>query len=241
MNLYFDCKSGISGDMVVAALIDLGANIEKLKIALDSLNLYDEFNYKISKVNINAILVSDFDVTLTKNENHFHKHRNLDDINEIIDSADLDENAKILAKRIFEIVAEAEAKVHGKNISEVHFHEVGAIDSIADIVAFSVLFSDLNPQKVYFSTLTDGQGFVSCMHGTLPVPVPAVCEIVAKYKLPFCISSNNGEMVTPTGAAIVAALYAEEKLPDEFVILKTGYGAGKRKYKNPILRVLSIE
>ena len=244
MDLYFECYNGISGDMAVAALIDLGASREKLEKALISMGLNDEFSYVISKKSVNAITVSDFDVILKKHEmhheEHHHEHRNLNDINLIIDKADISDNAKKLAKRIFKIVAEAESKVHGKDINEVHFHEIGAIDSIVDIVSFSVLLDDLSPDKVYFSTLTDGQGSVECQHGTIPVPVPAVCEIVSNYKLPFRISDNNGEMVTPTGAAIVAALYGGEKLPQEFIINKTGCGAGKRPYKNPVLRVFSI-
>ena len=162
-------------------------------------------------------------------------------MNKIIEKAEITENAKNLAKKIFKIVAEAEAKVHGKEIKDVHFHEVGAIDSIADIVSFAVLFDDLGPEKVYFSTLTDGQGFVECQHGKIPIPVPAVCEIAAKYALPLKITENNGEMVTPTGAAIAAALYTGEKLPESFVIEKIGYGAGKRPYENPVLRVMSLK
>lgn len=250
MNLYFECKSGISGDMSVGALLDLGANQAKLEKALSSMKLDNEFSYVISKKPVNAIMATDFDVILPEHhhhheehshEHHHHEHRNLDDVNTIIDKADITENAKKLAKRIFEIVAEAEAKVHGKDIKDVHFHEVGAIDSIVDIVSFAVLFDDLNPEKVYFSTLTDGQGFVTCQHGKIPVPVPAVCEIASKYKLPLRISNNDGEMVTPTGCAIVASLYDDEKLPNEFVIEKVGYGSGKRPYENPILRVMSIK
>ena len=238
--------------MSVAALLDLGASREKLDKALQSMNLQNEFTYKISEVNINAIRATDFDVILPEHhhehnhnhdctEHHHHEHRNLDDVNEIIDRTDTTESAKTLAKKIFQIVAQAESKVHGKDIKDVHFHEVGAIDSIADIVSFAVLFNDLNPEKVYFSTLTEGQGFVTCQHGKLPVPVPAVCEIASAYKLPLKITDNDGEMVTPTGAAIVAALYTGEKLPEEFVIEKIGYGAGKRKYENPFLRVMIIK
>ena len=269
MNLYFECKSGISGDMSVAALLDLGADREKLEKALKSMKLDNEFSYCITKKSVNGIMATDFDVILAEHhtehhsqqgeicehchcedEHHHagshgihtpHEHRNLDDVNAVIDKADITENAKNLAKKIFKIVAEAESKVHGKDIKDVHFHEVGAIDSIADIVSFSVLFDDLSPDKVYFSTLTDGQGFVTCQHGKIPVPVPAVCEIAAAYKLPLKISDNDGEMVTPTGAAIAAALYTGEKLPDEFVIEKTGYGAGKRHYESPVLRVMSIK
>lgn len=263
-SIYFECKSGISGDMSVAALLDLGASQEKLEKALKSMNLENEFRYVISKKSVNAIMATDFDVILEENAHHHnhehlhkneghehhhhhnhdeichHIHRNLDDVNKIIDKADTTESAKNLAKKIFKIVAEAEAKVHGRNIEDVHFHEVGAIDSIADIVSFAVLFDDLNPDKVYFSTLTEGQGFVECQHGKLPVPVPAVCEISAKYHLPLKITDNDGEMVTPTGAAIAAALYTGEKLPEELIIEKVGYGAGKRHYSNPILRVMKI-
>lgn len=241
MNLYFECKSGISGDMSVAALLDLGASKEKLEKALTSMGLNDEFTYVVSKKPVNAIMATDFDVILPHchHHHHHHEHRNLDDVNAIIDRGDTTENAKNLAKKIFKIVAEAEAKVHGKDIKDVHFHEVGAIDSIVDIVSFAVLFDDLQPEKVYFSTLTDGQGFVECQHGKIPVPVPAVCEIASTYRLPLKISDNDGEMVTPTGAAIVAALYRNEKLP-EMIIEKVGYGAGKRPYANPVLRVLSI-
>ncbi len=256
MKLYFDCSSGISGDMSVAALLDLGADREKLDKALSSLNLNNEFEYKITDVFINSIKATDFDVILLNEEHthhhehehhhnsgheHHHAHRNLDDVNAIIDRADITENAKNLAKKIFEIVAQAEAKVHGKDIKDVHFHEVGAIDSIADIVSFAVLFDDLSPEKVYFSTITEGKGFVTCQHGKLSVPVPAVCEIASEYKLPLRITDNDGEMVTPTGAAIAAALYNGEKLPDEIIMEKVGYGAGKRKYENPILRVMMLQ
>lgn len=252
MNLYFECKSGISGDMSVAALLDLGASREKLDKALSSMKLENEFSYVISKKPVNAIMATDFDVILPEchhehhhehshEHHHHHEHRNLDDVNAIIDKAEMSENAKSLAKKIFKIVAEAEGKVHGKEIKDVHFHEVGAIDSIADIVSFAVLYDDLNPENVYFSTLSDGQGFVYCQHGKIPVPVPAVCEIASAYGLPLKITDNDGEMVTPTGAAIVAALYTGKDLPNEIIIQKVGYGAGKRPYENPILRVMNIK
>lgn len=244
MDLYFECRAGISGDMSVGALLDLGASREKLEKALASMKLDNEFSYVISKKSVNAIMATDFDVILPAHhhhEHHHHEHRNLEDVNKIIDKADISENAKKLAKKIFKIVAEAESKVHGKDIKDVHFHEVGAIDSIVDIVSFSVLFDDLNPKKVYFSALTEGQGTVTCQHGKLPVPVPAVCEIASKYALPLKITENDGEMVTPTGAAIAAALFTGEKLPGELIIQKTGYGSGKRNYENPILRVIKIK
>ena len=243
-NLYFECNNGISGDMSVAALLDLGANQEKLEKALNSMNLKNEFSYIINELKINSIKATDFNVIINEhinhNHEHHHQHRNLDDIINIINSADITNNAKTLAKKIFSIVAEAESKVHDLPIKEVHFHEVGAIDSIADIVSFSVLFDDLSPEKVYFSALTEGQGTVECTHGVMNVPVPAVCEIASKYKLPIKISNNEGEMITPTGAAIAAALYTGEKLPNEIVIKKIGNGAGKRPYKNPVLRIIEF-
>lgn len=246
MNLYFECNSGISGDMSVGALLDLIGNENILDNALSSMKLDNEFQYKITKKMVNSISTTDFDVILPlhnhheHNHEHHHEHRNLDDINKIIDKANINQNAKNLAKKIFKIVAEAESKVHNKDLSDIHFHEVGAIDSIVDIVSFAVLYEYLKPNKTYFSTLTEGQGTITCQHGALPVPVPAVCEIVSKYKIPIKITNNEGEMITPTGAAIVAALYTGEQLPEEIIIEKVGYGRGKRPYKNPILRVMEI-
>lgn len=245
MNLYFECGNGISGDMSVGALLDLGADRDKLETALKSMGLDNEFTYKISEVKVNSIKATDFDVIIKEHyhehaEHHHHEHRNLSDVISIIDKADTTENAKNLAKKIFTVVAEAESKVHCLPIDKVHFHEVGAIDSIADIVSFAVLFDDLNPEKVYFRTLTEGTGTVKCQHGIMNVPVPAVCEIASKYKLPLKITDNDGEMITPTGAAIAAALYKGEKLPETLTIEKVGYGAGKRPYKNPVLRVIQF-
>jgi len=245
MNLYFECANGISGDMSVGALLDLGANKDKLEKALKSLGLNDEFIYKISEVKINSIKATDFDVILKEHHHkhhheHHHHHRNLSDVISIINKADTTDSAKNLAKKIFNIVAQAESKVHKLPLDEVHFHEVGAIDSIVDIVSFAVLFDDINPKKVYFKALTEGQGTVECQHGTMNVPVPAVCEIASKYQLPLKITDNEGEMITPTGAAIAAALYTGEKLPETCIIKKVGNGAGKRPYKNPVLRVFII-
>ncbi len=243
MNLYFECTNGISGDMSVAALIDLGADKDKLKNVLESMNLENEFSYKITEQQVNSIKAVDFDVILN-NQNHHrtkeHHHRNLDDINKIIDLSSADDSAKKLAKKIFKIVAQAESKVHNKNINDVHFHEIGAIDSIIDIVSFAVLFDDIAPNKVYFSSLSEGQGSIQCQHGKLSVPVPAVLEIAKDYKIPLKITKNEGEMVTPTGIAIVAALRIEEKLPDEIIIEKVGYGKGKRPYENPTLRIIQF-
>lgn len=243
--LYFDCTNGISGDMTVGALLDLGADRNKLHNALDSLGLDDEFEVKITDTKVNSIKATDFDVILKHHHEHHHDHnhhhhRNLDDVLNIIDKADVTNNAKILAKKIFSIVADAESKVHGLPLNKVHFHEVGAIDSIVDIISFSVLYDDLNPCETYFSTISEGFGSVECAHGVMNVPVPAVCEIAKEFKIPLKITSQEGEMITPTGIAIVASLYNTKK-PEELIIKRTGYGRGKRPYKNPVVRILEIE
>lgn len=244
-SLYFECTNGISGDMSVAALIDLGANTDKLKKAFDSINLYNEFEYEITEKKINSIKTVDFNVKYKEeenhNDNHHHKHRNLNDIIKIINNADITDNAKFLAKKIFNIVAEAEAQVHGKDINDIHFHEVGAVDSIADIIGFSVLYDDICPDRVYFTPLSEGYGNIECAHGIMSVPVPAVCAIASKYEIPLRITKIEGEMITPTGAAIVAALYTGESIPEKFIINKVGIGAGKRPYPNPILRIMSVK
>lgn len=237
-DLYFDCQNGISGDMSVGALIDLGGDIKKLEKTLKSINLDEEFEYKITKTKVNSVQATDFDVII---KHHHHHHRNLEDITKIINNCEMNEKAKILAKNIFNITAEAESKVHNLPLKEVHFHEVGAIDSIADVISFSVLFCDINPNNVYFSVLSEGYGSVECAHGAMNVPVPAVVEILSKYSIPIKITANEGEMITPTGASIVAALYKNNILPEKFTIKRAGSGKGKRNYPNPILRVIEID
>jgi uncharacterized protein (TIGR00299 family) protein len=172
-----------------------------------------------------------------------HDHRNLSIINEIIDGSSISDRAKSIAKRIFYIVAAAESKAHGKPIDEVHFHEVGAIDSIVDIVAAAICIDNLNIKEVIVSELYEGTGFITCQHGLLPIPVPAVSNIAAEHQLPLHITNVKGELVTPTGAAIVAALRTKTSLPREMKILKIGLGAGKRSYQGAsgLLRAMLIE
>ena len=148
----------------------------------------------------------------------------------IIDSGAITEGAKAIAKKIFYVVAEAEAKVHGKPIDEVHFHEVGAVDSIVDIVGAAICLDNLGIEKVYASPLYEGTGYVRCQHGLMPVPAPATAQICANYHIPLKITANKGEMVTPTGAAIIAALADQFSLPDVFVPEKIGIGAGKKDF-----------
>ncbi len=256
--LYLECRSGISGDMTVAALLDLGADENKLRRALDSLPLQG-YSWTVSRVRPHGLAACDFDVRLDSeahghthhesgkehsrhDHSHPHEHRNLDDIFRIIEQGDLTPRARETAKKIFTLTAEAEAQAHGVPLSEVHFHEVGAVDSIVDIVAAAVCLDDLNIREAVISELSEGSGFVECQHGLLPVPVPAVVNIAAAAGLTLRPSETNGEMVTPTGAAIAAALKTREKLPPAFRILKTGLGAGKRDYGRPnVLRALLIE
>lgn len=176
-------------------------------------------------------------------EGHHHEHRHLKDVEAVIDGTDMTESARALAKKIFRIVAEAESKAHNLPIEEVHFHEVGAIDSIVDIISAAVCFDSLNITSVIVPKLSEGTGTVRCQHGVLPVPVPATLNIVTAYHMPLEIMDAKGEYVTPTGAAIAAALSTSHSLPASFTILKTGLGAGKRDYKERtnILRAILID
>lgn len=248
--LYFEGACGISGDMTVAALLDLGASRDKLDKVLKSLKL-DGFEYHIAQKSSYSISGCDFDVCLHHHEHpheehyhehHHHEHRHLSDVYEIIDRGEMSENARRLAKKIFLIVAEAESKAHGCPVEEVHFHEVGAIDSIVDIIAAAVLIDDLGIKDIIVGGLSEGQGFVTCQHGSLPVPVPAVANIAAKYDILLRQTDNMGEMVTPTGIAIAAAVKTSEKLPASYKIRKIGIGLGKRDFGHAnFLRAMIIE
>lgn len=265
-NLYLECYSGISGDMAVAALLDLGADQEVLMRALNSLPVRG-FRINISRVTKSGIDACDFDVVLdAAHENHdhdmeylhghghphshdgqehthghHHEHRGMNEIRQIIAKADMTEGARALAEKIFAILARAEAKAHHVPEEEVHFHEVGAVDSIADIIAAAVCLDDLQVTEVIVPVLCEGRGTVRCQHGILPVPVPAVANIIEAYRLPVQIVDAEGEFVTPTGAAIAAAVKTSQKLPKEFSIEKIGIGAGKRNYDRPgILRAMLI-
>ena len=174
-------------------------------------------------------------------EGHVHFHRNLKDISEILDRLS-DERVRTLADRIFRIVAEAEASVHGMPLEEVHFHEVGAVDSIVDIVSAAYCFTALDVEEVLLGTIREGYGTIHCAHGDLPVPVPAVTKIAEKYRLPLTFTDIEGELVTPTGAAIAAVLWKGNGLPGHFSIRKTGVASGHRKYRSvSMLRAMIVE
>ena len=244
--LYLECRSGISGDMTVAALLDLGATEEHLREELRKLPV-DGYEIQVKKVVKSGLQVSDFDVILeheapahTHDHMHTHVHRSWADIEKMLLESDLKPRVKALSLQMFRTVAEAEAHVHGRSIAEVHFHEVGAVDSIVDIVGTAACLDELNVDKVLVSELTEGCGHVHCQHGELPVPVTAVLEIAAAHHLTLHQMDQEGEMVTPTGAAIAAL--SEGQCPGAYCVKKIGMGAGKREYKTTnILRAMLIE
>ncbi len=321
--LYLETSSGISGDMFVAAMIDLGADPETLERALNSIPA-DGFMVEISSVKKSGIACCDFNVILDAahenhdhdmaylygpapvtaaapqeeehhchchedeeahhchchdeeahhchcheeahhchcheeeeaphchghggeephhHEHHHHHGRHLAEILDIIDATDMTDLAKALAGKMFHIVAEAESLAHHMPLEEVHFHEVGAIDSIVDIIAAAVTFDSLGITDVIIPCLTEGRGTVRCQHGVLPVPVPATMNIIEAYDMPLTIMEAKGEYVTPTGAAIAAAICTTHQLPKAFRIVATGLGAGKRAYteRTNILRAYLIE
>ena len=247
--LYLEGASGISGDMTVAALLDLGASREKLDAVLRSMNL-EGFEYRVSRKSSYGIAGTDFDVILHDHHHHehehghehHHEHRNLDDVCAVIDRGTMTDGARELAKKIFRIVAEAESKAHGVPVSEVHFHEVGAVDSIVDIVSAAVLIDELGIRECVVTGLAEGRGFVHCQHGDLPVPVPAVLNIAQAHGIALRTATANGEMVTPTGIAIAAAIRTRDRLPAEYKIEKAGIGLGKRDFgRANILRAMILE
>ncbi|MDR0395643.1 MAG: nickel pincer cofactor biosynthesis protein LarC [Tannerella sp.] len=250
--LYFDCFAGISGDMTLSALMDLGIDKEQLTTELSKLGLKG-WTLETSETSKNGIGAKQTHVIVSGEEQthhahkwhnpfhhhtHSHPHRTMADIAQIIDDSGINPNAKDLAKRIFMRLAAAEAKVHGSTPEEVHFHEVGAVDSIIDIVGTAICIDILQPDKIFASILHDGHGFVNCQHGKIPVPVPAVIEVLTERHVTIKQLDIDGEMTTPTGAAIVAELAESFGEMPEMKILKTGYGAGKKNFIVPnLLRV----
>lgn len=221
--------------MALGALVEIIGDQNYLINELKKLNV-DGYKVEISKKVKNGITGTYVDVILECE--HHHEHRNLNDVNKIIDNSSLDKNVKTLAKKIFLRVANAESKVHNKPLNEIHFHEVGAIDSIVDIVGTAILINKINPDKIISSIVNDGYGFIECAHGTMSVPVPATSEIFASSNVKFRQIDIDTELVTPTGAAIIAELSQEFTTLPVMVTKKIGWGAGSKDLKVPnILRV----
>ncbi len=252
--LYLDCFAGISGDMTLGAFLDLGVEKETLLQGLKKLNV-DGYKIEISKKGKNGIMGTDVNVILEDDHHHDHGHehqhghghvhthdRNLHDIEKLIDSSDLDDVVKNLSKEIFMKVAQAESKIHGRPIDKVHFHEVGATDSIIDIVGVAICIDALEVDKVVSSPLHTGTGFVHCQHGVIPVPAPATLEILRESKVPFYSKGIPKELVTPTGAAIIATIVDEFAPMPEAEAIAVGYGTGKRDLKIAnLLRMVLLE
>ena len=261
--LYFDCSSGISGNMTLGALTEIIGDENYLINELKKLNI-DGYKIEISKKIKNGVTGTYVDVILEhqhkynhdkendlkqhnhknnenneNNEQHYHhEHRNLNDIYKIIDESSIDKKSKELAKKIFIRVAKAESKVHNKPLEEVHFHEVGAIDSIVDIIGTAILINKINPDRIISSIVNDGYGFIECAHGKMAVPVPATSEIFANSKVRFRQIDIDTELVTPTGAAIIAELADEFTTLPTMNIEKIGWGAGYKNLEIPnILKI----
>lgn len=232
--LYYDCFAGISGDMNLGAMIDLGVEIDYLRKELKKLPL-DGYDVKVRKDKKNGIEGSRVDVELEDKTGN-GEHRNLEIIENLINNSTLNNNVKNIALKIFRKLGEAEAHVHGNKISEIHFHEVGAVDSIVDIVGAAICFDFLKPDKILCSTIELGGGFVKCAHGVLPIPAPATVQILKG--IPSKSGGANAETTTPTGAAILASCVDEFVDQTEFIINKIAYGIGHRDMEIPnVLRV----
>lgn len=223
--LYYDASAGISGDMNLAALVGLGVDFDYLCAELEKLNLAGEFKLERKNVLKNGIAATKIDVVPLKSQPHARSYA---DIRQILESSNLSQSCKQRAGAIFHTIAQAEAKVHGTDIERVHFHEVGAIDSIADIAGAAIcleyLFENLGVSRVVSSKIELGGGVAICDHGELSVPAPAVCEILKG--VPVSLGRANFEMTTPTGAAILKACADEFTDGVSFKIEKIGYGAG---------------
>lgn len=268
--LYYDCFCGISGDMNLGAMIDLGVNSDLLIEELKKLPMAHEFELKITRQQKKGIEGTKVDVVLKGHEghghhhhgdghhhhdhshgheehhhhahggHHHHEHRNLAVIEGMIMGSTLSDSVKALSMKIFMEVAAAEAKVHGKPIEEVHFHEVGAVDSIVDIVGAAICYEALGVEKVIASPVEIGGGFVKCDHGMMPVPAPATAEILKG--VPVRMGLTKSEMTTPTGAAILKALVSEYKDQMTMNIVRIGYGLGSRDHEFPnVLRAMILE
>lgn len=230
--LHFDCFSGISGDMTLAALISAGVPAAVVQAGLASLSLPLEL--RVESVRRCGLAAT---AAIVKADDP-QPHRHLADILEVIHRGQITANAKALAQRIFRRLAEAEAKVHGTSIDQVHFHEVGALDSIADIVGSAIGLDFLAAERITSRAVPPGQGTIKAAHGIMPVPAPATTELLRG--VPLATTPVKGELTTPTGAAILTSVVQEWTDQPEMVIDAVGYGAGSKDFPQQpnVLRLL---
>ena len=254
--LYFDCFSGISGDMVIGALLDAGGDFEKMKVELKKMQVDEEYELERYKVDMNGINSTKFNVIIkndhhhethdkldehqhTHDHHHHHAHRTYKDIVHMIDSASFPERVKNIALEVFEKIGKAESKIHNVPLEKVHFHEVGAIDSIIDIVGAAILIHQLEIQSVHCSPVPLGTGNIQIDHGLYPVPAPATLEIMKG--IPIQENSLKAELTTPTGAGIIAVLAEQFRASfPPMTVEKIGYGAGTKTFPDRpnVLRVV---
>ena len=241
--LYFDCFSGISGDMALGALLDLGVDKDYLLDQLRMLGLEHEYEVNISKAQRKGITGTRFEVKLLNREatgGAGHHGRTLKDIRNLLEQSGLAGGVTSRSLKIFQKLAEAEAKIHGTSVEKIHFHEVGAVDSLLDIVGVAICLEFLQVDRILASRVELGSGFVSCEHGILPVPAPAVTEILRG--VPVKTGRVEFETTTPTGAAILATNVDEYTDQLDFRLQKVGYGVGQRDLEIPnLLRVYLAE
>ena len=223
--LYFDCFAGASGDMILGALVAAGADADRLRNQLALLGV-EGFALKFETVNKSGLSANYARVDTA----HEHKHRHLSDIRKIIEDSKLSDGVKQLSIAVFKRLAEAEARVHNEPVEHVHFHEVGALDAIVDVVGAAICFEMLGIERFICSPIHVGSGTVKMAHGHFPVPPPAVAELL--QGVPFYSTEVKGELLTPTGAAIITTVCEDFGPIPQFRIERTGYGAGSREYEN---------
>jgi len=232
---YFDCFSGVSGDMILGALIDAGLDMRELESELGKLKI-SGYKIKAGKTAKRGISGTKFSIDIIEQ----NVDRRLKDIIEIVDQSDLDDDIKALSKRTFQELAIVEAKIHGKNIDEIHLHEVGGLDSIIDVIGSFIGIKKLGIKATYSSKIHVGEGFLECRHGVLPVPSPATLEMLKG--VPIYSKGIQAELATPTGVCILKNLSRTFGIMPEMRVGEVGYGAGSRDLEIPnLLRVYICE
>ena len=223
--LYFDCFAGASGNMILGGLAALGIDRSEL---VNQLRTVAPVGFDIEFTDVGRSGISSVHANITVPDERTHRH--LVDIEKIIDASEISDLAKLRSKAIFRRLAEAEAKVHGVDISKIHFHEVGAMDAILDIVGSCIAFEMLGIERFLCSKIHVGSGFVNIAHGKFPVPPPAVTELL--QGVPYYSTEIEGELATPTGVAIITTLCERFGQGDDLTSEQVGYGAGTREYEN---------